>query len=256
MRYDPSAYQQYAIDYIIKHPYCAVFLDCGLGKTAITLTAIHQMMFDSFEVHKVLVVAPLHVAEDTWPREIAKWDHVRDFRYSVVMGTEKQRLAALEKDADIYIVNRENLKWLVEDSCIPFDFDMVVLDELSSFKNHQSKRFKSFLMVRPKVKRVVGLTGTPAPNGLMDLWAEFKVIDLGQRLGRFIGKYRLNYFEPDKQDYRRGIVYSYKPRMGAEEQIYDAISDITVSMKAKDNIKMPELVSSEYKVYMDGKLAS
>ena len=244
MKYKPHDYQKYAADFIITHPISALLLDMGLGKTSITLTAINNLLFDSFEVHKVLVVAPLRVARDTWSAEIEKWEHLKNLRYSVVVGTEQERLNALRTPADIYIINRENVQWLVEESGLPFDYDMAVIDELSSFKNHQSKRFKAFMKVRPKLKRIVGLTGTPASNGLMDLFAEFKLLDMGERLGRLIGQYRNTYFQPDK---RNGmVIYSYKPLPNAEQQIYDKISDITISMKATDHLKMPELISSEY----------
>ena len=246
MRYSPHEYQSYVIDYIKTHPVAAVFLDMGLGKTSITLTAIHDLLSDSFEVRRVLVVAPLRVARETWSAEIEKWEHLQDLVYSVAVGSEAERKAALLRQADIYIINRENLGWLIEESGVPFDFDMVVIDELSSFKNHGTKRFKALLKVRPKVKRIVGLTGTPASNGLMDLWAEFCILDMGKRLGRFIGQYRATYFQPDK---RNGmVIYSYKPLPYAEEAIYNAISDITISMKANDHLRMPELVSSEYTV--------
>lgn len=251
MNFIPHNYQQYAIDYIENHSISAVLLDMGLGKTSITLTAINDLLFDSFDVHKVLVVAPLRVARDTWSAEIEKWSHLKDLRYSVVVGTERERLKALNIPADIYIINRENVQWLVEDSGFPFDFDMAVIDELSSFKNHQSKRFKAFMKVRPKLKRIVGLTGTPAGNGLMDLYAEFRLLDMGERLGRFISQYRDAYFQPDK---RNGmIIYSYKPLPYAEQQIYDKISDITISMKATNHLKMPELISSEYIVQLTEK---
>lgn len=246
MRYEPHDYQQYAIEYIESHPIAAVLLDMGLGKTSITLTALNDLLFDWFEIRKVLVVAPLRVARDTWPDEIQKWEHLDILNYSVAVGTEIERLAALKKQADIYIINRENVQWLVEESSIPFDFDMVVVDELSSFKNHQSKRFKALMKKRPGVKRIVGLTGTPSSNGLMDLWAEFKLLDMGQRLGRFIGQYRTRFFLPDKRNGQ--VVFSYKPLPGAEREIYRLISDITISMKSTDHIRMPELVSSAYTV--------
>jgi SNF2 family DNA or RNA helicase len=220
----------------------------GLGKTSITLTAIEQLIYDSFEVSRVLVVAPLRVARNTWSDEIRKWDHTRHLTYSVVVGTAAERKKALEADADIYIINRENLQWLIEQSGVPFFWDMVVLDELSSFKNWNSKRFRAFMKVRPKMKRVVGLTGTPSSNGLMDLFAEYKCLDMGERLGRFISQYRLDYFVPDQMN--GPIVYSYKLRKGAEERIYDRISDITISMKALDHLDMPELISNQYPVYM------
>jgi SNF2 family DNA or RNA helicase len=239
MKFLPHDYQKYAIEYIKSHPVTALFLDMGLGKTVTTLTAIRDLMYDSFEIKYVLVVAPLRVARDTWPEEIRKWDHLKELTCSVVVGTVAERRRALQQEADIYIVNRENLAWLYQNSRL--DFDMVVLDELSSFKNAQSKRFKAMKAMRPKVKRIVGLTGTPSGNGLMDLWAEFRLLDMGKRLGQYISQYRNLYFKPDK---RNGmVVFSYKPLLGAEEVIYHQISDITVSMKANDYLKMPELVS-------------
>ena len=251
MKYNPHNYQRYAAEFIIAHPIAALLLDMGLGKTSITLTAINDLLFDSFEVHKVLVVAPLRVARDTWGAEIEKWEHLKNLRYSVVVGTAQERISALCTPADIYIINRENIQWLVEESGFSFDFDMAVIDELSSFKNHQSKRFRAFIKVRPKLKRIVGLTGTPASNGLMDLFAEFKLLDMGERLGRLIGLYRNTYFQPDK---RNGmVIYSYKPLPNAEQRIYDKISDITISMKAADHLKMPELISAEYTVQLSEK---
>lgn len=248
MKFIPHDYQRYAAEFIITHPISALLLDMGLGKTSITLTAINDLLFDSFEIHKVLVVAPLRVARDTWSAEIEKWEHLKNLQYSVVVGPTQERLKALCTPADIYIINRENIQWLVEESGLTFDFDMAVIDELSSFKNHQSKRFKAFMKVRPKLKRIVGLTGTPASNGLMDLFAEFKLLDMGERLGRLIGQYRNAYFQPDK---RNGmVVYSYKPLPDAEQRIYDKISDITISMKATDHLKMPELISAEYTVQL------
>lgn len=251
MKYNPHDYQRYAAEFITTHPIAALLLDMGLGKTSITLTAINDLLFDSFEVHKVLVVAPLRVARDTWSAEIEKWEHLKNLRYSVVVGTEQERLNALRTSADVYIINRENIQWLVEESGLIFDFDMAVIDELSSFKNHQSKRFKAFMKIRPKLKRIVGLTGTPASNGLMDLFAEFKLLDMGERLERFIGQYRNAYFQPDK---RNGmVIYSYKPLPDAEQRIYDKISDITISMKAADHLTMPELISFEYTVQLSDK---
>lgn len=248
MKYSPHEYQRYATEFIITHPISALLLDMGLGKTSITLTAINDLLFDGFEIHKVLVVAPLRVARDTWSAEIEKWEHLNNLRYSVVVGTVQERFSALSTPADIYIINRENIQWLVEESGLPFDFDMAVIDELSSFKNHQSKRFRALMKVRPKLKRIVGLTGTPAGNGLMDLFAEFKLLDMGERLGRLIGQYRNTYFQPDK---RNGmVIYSYKPLPNAEQQIYEKISDITISMEAADHLKMPELISAEYMVQL------
>ena len=244
MKFIPHKYQKYAIDFIKQHTISALLLDMGLGKTAISLTAVNDLMLDSFEVHKVLIIAPLRVARFSWGAEIRKWDHLKNLRYSIVVGTEKERRTALQQKADIYIINRENLPWLIENS--KFDYDMVVVDELSSFKNHQAKRFKALMKVRPSVKRIVGLTGTPSSNGLMDLFAEFKLLDMGQRLGRFIGQYRTAYFQPDKMNGM--VVYSYKPLPDAEEKIYEKISDITISMKATDHLQMPALISSCYEV--------
>lgn len=246
MKYKPHSYQEYAIRYIETHPISALLIDMGLGKTSITLTAICNLLFDSFEVCKVLVIAPLRVAKNTWTDEIKKWEHLSTLTYSLIIGNENERLSPLNEQTDIYIINRENVDWLVNKSGYKFDFDMVVIDELSSFKNHQSKRFKSLMKVRPLVKRIVGLTGTPSSNGLMDLFAEFKILDMGKRLGYFIGQYRNTYFKPDKMN--GPIVYSYKPLSNAENAIYEKISDITVSMKANEYLKMPELLTSNYVV--------
>lgn len=223
----------------------------GLGKSVITLSAIFDLCLDSFLVCKVLVIAPLRVARDTWPAEINKWDHLKGLSYSVAVGTEKERIDALKKQSTLYIINRENVDWLVHKSGIPFQFDMVVIDELSSFKSYGAKRFKSLLKVRPSVKRIVGLTGTPSSNGLMDLWAEFRILDLGQRLGRYISHYRNTYFKPDKRNAQ--IIFSYKPLPGAEDEIYKQISDITISMKSTDYLKMPEYVSNEVFVTLSEK---
>ena len=246
MTYTPHDYQEYASAYIEEHPIAAVLLSCGLGKTIITLSAVFNLMFDSFKIRKVLIIAPLRVARDTWPAEITKWDHLAMLISSVVVGSTADRQAALERQADLYIINRENVQWLIEETA--FDYDMVVIDELSSFKNHQAKRFKALMKKRPLVQRIVGLTGTPASNGLIDLWAQFKLLDMGVRLGRFITAYRNAYFLPDKRNAQ--VIYSYKPAPGAEEKIYQAISDITISMKAQDHIRMPELITTEYQVYL------
>ena len=200
MKYSPHDYQKYAADFIEKNPITAILLDMGMGKSVITLTAINQLMYELFEVQKVLIIAPLRVAKNTWPAEIEKWDHLKGLTYSVAVGTPAERLAALNAGANITIINRENIPWLIEDSGIPFDFDMIVIDELSSFKNHKAKRFKALMKARPKVKRIVGLTGTPSSNGLMDLFAEFKLLDMGKRLGRLIGQYRYTYFTPDRMN--------------------------------------------------------
>ena len=204
MKFIPHDYQKYAIEYIESHPISAVFLDMGLGKTVITLTAIANLLFDSFEIHRILIIGPLRVARDTWTTEADKWDHLQNLICSVAVGAEAERKAALMRKADIYIINRENVQWLIEDSGVPFDYDMVVIDELSSFKNHNTRRFRSLLKVRPKVKRIVGLTGTPASNGLTDLWAEFRILDMGRRLGRFITRYRADYFQPDRRSGQMG----------------------------------------------------
>lgn len=251
MKYSPHKYQTYATDFILEHPVSAVFLDMGLGKSVITLTAIFDLCLDSFLVRKVLVIAPLRVAADTWPCEIEKWDHLRGLTYSVAVGSEAQRKAALLQRVSVYIINRENVQWLVEDSGLPFDYDMVVIDELSSFKSYQAKRFRALLKVRPGVKRIVGLTGTPSSNGLMDLWAEFRVLDMGKRLGRFITHYRTAFFQPDKRNAQ--VVFSYKPLPGAEDAIYERISDITISMRAGDYLDMPECVVNEVKVTLSEK---
>ena len=248
MKYNPHDYQKYATNFIIENPIAAVFLEMGLGKSVITLTAIEELMYDRFEVSKVLVIAPLRVARDTWPAEIEKWEHLTNIRYSVVIGTEAERKAALARPADIYLINRENVDWLITKSGYHFDFDMVVIDELSSFKSYQAKRFKSLLKVRPRIRRIVGLTGTPSSNGLMDLWAEFRILDLGERLGRYITHYRNDYFMPDKRN--QHMIFSYKPLPGAEDAIYKKIGDITISMKSADFLKMPECIINEVPVQL------
>lgn len=251
MRYFPHDYQRYATDFIINNPISAVLLEMGLGKSVISLTAINDLMLDYFDVSRTLVIAPLRVANSTWPDEIKKWDHLKHLNYSVVIGSEKERLDALEKPAHIYLINRENVDWLITKSGIPWKFDMVVIDELSSFKSYQAKRFKSLLKARPKVKRIVGLTGTPSSNGLMDLWAEFRILDMGERLGRYITHYRQNFFVPDKRNQQ--MIFSYKPKDGAEKKIYSLISDITISMKSKDFLKMPECIMNEVVVSLSEK---
>ncbi len=248
MKYEPHEYQVFATEYILQHPIAAILLDMGLGKSVITLTAIFDLTLDSFLIRKVLVIAPLRVARDTWPAEIKKWDHISGLKYTVAIGNERERKAALLQKAQVYLINRENIEWLVTKSGLPFDYDMVVVDELSSFKSHQAKRFKYLMKVRPMVRRIIGLTGTPSSNGLMDLWAEFKLLDMGQRLGRFIGNYRSTFFVPDKRNAQ--VVFSYKPKPGAEEAIYRLISDITISMKGSDHLKLPELVMNEVPVRM------
>lgn len=250
MIYHPHDYQKYSIEFVKTHPIAALLLSMGLGKTSTTLTALDDLLFDSFEIHKVLVIAPLRVTK-VWLDEVKKWNHLNYLRCSVVAGTEQERKRALWANADIYIINRENVQWLIDESGIQFDFDTLVVDELSSFKNFKTKRFKSLMKVRPMVKRVIGLTGTPTSNGLMDLWSEFKLLDQGKRLGRFITNYRDQYFRPDKRNGQ--VVFSYKPLPFAEDAIYDKISDITISMKANDYLNMPELISNHIEVEMSEK---
>ena len=247
MQYKAHDYQAYASEFILDHPACCLMLDLGLGKTVITLTALWELLLDKFEVGRVLIIAPKRVASGTWPQEISKWDHLVGITYSVVMGTEEQRRKALMKPAFVYIINRENVVWLIENGY--FHFDMLIIDELSSFKSYQSKRFKALRKVRSRIKRVIGLTGTP--GNLMDLWAEIGLLDMGERLGRFITRYRETYFVPDKRN--QIMIFTYKPKPGAEEAIYDRISDICVSMKAADYLKMPDLVVSNVEVKMDEK---
>ena len=247
MQYKAHDYQAYASEFILDHPACCLMLDLGLGKTVITLTALWELLLDKFEVGRVLIIAPKRVASGTWPQEISKWDHLVGIPYSVVMGTEEQRRKALMKPAFVYIINRENVVWLIENGY--FHFDMLIIDELSSFKSYQSKRFKALRKVRSRIKRVIGLTGTP--GNLMDLWAEIGLLDMGERLGRFITRYRETYFVPDKRN--QIMIFTYKPKPGAEEAIYDRISDICVSMKAADYLKMPDLVVSNVEVKMDEK---
>ena len=250
MKYKAHEYQEYATKFIEDNEESAVFLECGLGKSVITLTAIKNLMARG-EVSRVLVVAPLRVGKTTWPEEIGKWDHLTGLTYAVAIGSVAERLNALKAQADITIINRENVEWLIDKSGMPFDYDMLVIDELSSFKSFKAKRFKALLKVRPKITRVVGLTGTPSSNGLMDLWAEFRLLDLGERLGRYITRYRLAYFTPDKRNAQ--VVFSYKPLPGAEERIYDKIDDITISMRASDYLKLPSLVMNTVVVEMGEK---
>ena len=248
-RDDLHEFQNYGVDFIINKPISALMLECGLGKTITTLTAVSDLMYDYFEISKVLIIAPLRVGLTVWKQECDKWEQLKYLRCSIAIGSVSEREKALQADADIYIINRENVEWLVKN--YPFDFDMVVVDELSSFKSHQSKRFRALRKVRPKLDRIVGLTGTPAPNGLMDLWAEINLLDMGERLGRYITRYRDEYFKPDKRN--GAIVYSYKPLPDAEERIYGKISDICVSMKAADYLEMPERVDNIVEVGMSDK---
>lgn len=249
MKFVPHKYQQYACDFILDNHTCALLLDMGLGKTVITLTALWELIFNRFEVRKVLIIAPLRVAQDTWSRECEKWEHLKQIKISKVLGSEKKRKLALKEDAHIYLINRENVEWLCTTQ--PFDFDMIIIDELSSFKSHTSKRFKALRKVRPKVKRIVGLTGTPAPNSLMDLWAQINILDMGERLGRFISQYRNEFFIPDKRN--QHMIFSYRPKLGAKNLIYERIADICVSMKACDYLDMPSRIDNVVEVELSTK---
>lgn len=249
MKYKPHPYQTQATHFIQTHKVAALFLEMGLGKTITTLTAIHALMLDSFEISKTLIIAPLRVARNTWPQEIAKWDHLRGLRASIMCGSRQERLEALNTPAHLYIVNRENLPWLVKTLGHKWDFDMVIIDELSGFKNHNSKRFRALKAVRKRVKRIVGLTGTPAPNGLIDLWAQIYLLDLGERLGQSITGYRSSFFKPDKRSWEK--VFSWKVREGGEDEIYRRIQDITISMRAKDYLHLPEVTYTGVDAVLD-----
>lgn len=244
MRYDPYSYQTYALEWIIDHPFCGLFLDMGLGKTVITLTAVQQLM-DECEISRTLVVAPKKVAETTWTDEASKWDHLSGLTVARVMGTEKQRIAALESTADVYVIGRDNFVWLVThcDGMLPFD--MLVIDELTSFKTPKSSRFKAMRIARPTVRRVVGLTGTPAPNGLVDLWAQLYCLDMGERLGKSVTKYRNAYFDEHRWN---NIVVRCSVKKGCEDIIRKKIKDICLSMQAKDFIQLPDLLIHEVRI--------
>ena len=248
MEFIPHPYQQYAIDFILSHPACGLLLDLGLGKTVITLTALQELIFNRFEVDRVLITAPIRVALTTWPNEIEKWDHLRGLTYSVVTGPPEVRKAALRKKALVYITNREQVPWLVESGLFDFRGCCIVVDELSSFKSPKAKRFKALRKVRAKAARFIGLTATPASNGLQDLWAQINLIDMGERLGRSVTGYRERYFVPDRRS--REVVFTYKPKPGAEEIIYRTISDICVSMKGSDYLKLPDLIRTTCPVTM------
>ncbi len=253
MKYLPHKYQEYAESRILELPAVGLFLDMGLGKTVTTLTAIDKLMFDSYEVQKVLVIAPKRVAEDTWSRETEKWDHLQHLRISKVLGTEYHRRQALQTEADVYVINRENVVWLVDyfRQMRTWPFDMVVIDELSSFKSNKAQRFKALKSVTPLIKRIVGLTGTPTPNGLLDLWPQMYLLDRGERLGKTITGYRERYFTPGR---RNGYtVFNWDPKPGAEEAIHKKISDICVSMSAKDYLELPERISNVVEIHMNSK---
>lgn len=251
MRYKPHNYQRLATEFIISRDEAAIFLGMGLGKSVIALSAIWQLALDYFLVSRVLVIAPLRVARDTWPAEATKWDHLEGLSLAVAVGSKTERLDALAKGAIVTVINRENIPWLVAHYGASWPFDMVVIDELSSFKNHRAKRFSALVKMRPYVSRWVGLTGTPAANGLMDLWAQFRLLDGGTRLGRYITRFRDRWFMPDK---RGGMqVFTYKPRAGAEHEIYEAISDMTLSMRTTDHLTLPELTLTTTRVKLADK---
>lgn len=247
-KFIPHDYQEYSIKKIIENNQAGLFLDMGMGKTVSTLTAVSELMHNYFDVQKTLVIAPLRVAKYTWSEEVQKWDHLRYLKISKILGSKKQRLKALNEPADIYIINRENVVWLVEHFEKRWPFDMVVIDELSSFKSNKSKRFRALRKVRPFIKRIVGLTGTPTPNGLIDLWPQMYLLDQGERLGKTITGYRERYFVPGKSDPARHIVFEWIPKKHAEERIYEKISDICVSMKSIDFLDLPDRVDHEIKV--------
>lgn len=251
MKFKPRAYQSYCINRLLTDETLGLFLDMGLGKTVITLTAINDLKRNRFTVSKALVIAPKRVAESTWTDEVQVWDHLKQLRVITVLGSASKRIRALNTPADIYVINRENVQWLVEYYRNAWPFDMVIVDEFSSFKNHRAKRFKALTWVRPHIRRFVGLTGTPAPNGLLDLWAQVYLLDGGQRLGTRIGGFRERYFEPDQRDRER--VYSYAPKPGADEVIQQLIGDICISMQAEDYLELPECLSVVRPVYLDTK---
>ena len=248
MQFKPHPYQAYAKDFILNTPYSALWLDMGLGKTIITLSAIQELIYDRFQISKVLIIAPKKVAESTWQREIAKWDHLNLLTYSTILGSVKKRTKAVHTPASVYIINRENVCWLVENFKFAWPFDMVVIDEASSFKNHQSKRFKALRLIRPKIKRLVELTGTPSPNGLIDLWAQIYLLDQGQRLGKGIGYFRDHWFVPDKRN--REQIFTYKPKDGAEISIKEALSDVVISMKSEDYLDLPDVINIDVPVIL------
>ena len=251
MVFNPHPYQTYCINRIESDPALGLFLDMGLGKTVIALTAVKNLKYDRFEINKTLVIAPKKVAEATWSKEAAKWDHLKNLRVIPVLGSETKRIKALNTPGDIWVINRENVSWLVEYYRNAWPFDMVIIDESSSFKSHQAKRFKSLKWIRPHIKRIVELTGTPAPNGLIDLWAQVYLLDGGQRLGKTIGGFRERFFEPDKRNAQQ--IFTYTPKLGADEAIHRLIGDICVSMKADDYLTLPKLIVNDIPVVLDEK---
>lgn len=253
MIFKPHNYQAYCMEQIMEKPALGLFLDMGLGKTIITLSAIQQLKYGRFQVNKVLVIAPKKVAEATWQREAEKWDNVKRLRISTVLGSESKRIRALNTQADIYIINRENVVWLVDHYKNSWPFDMVVVDEFSSFKSHSAKRFKALAAIRGHIRRIVGLTGTPSPNGLNDLWSQVYLLDQGERLGKCYTHFRDRYFEPGKRS--RDVIYSYDPKVGADTAIMDAVSDICISMKSEDYLELPDITYDTVPVQLDAKAA-
>ena len=251
MKFIPHGYQQYCIDRMLTDDKLGLMLDMGLGKTVITLSAIADLRFNRFLINKVLVIAPKKVAEATWSKEAEKWDHLKLLRIIPILGSSQKRIKALNTPGDIYVINRENVVWLVEYTRNNWPFDMVVVDEFSSFKSHQAKRFKALTWVRKHIQRFVGLTGTPTPNGLMDLWAQIYLLDQGERLGKFISHYRERYFDPGQRD--RNVIFKYDIKEGAAESIQEKISDICISMKAEDYLQLPDITFNNVPVVLDSK---
>lgn len=255
MKYEPYQYQAFAEKFVLEQDAAGLFLDMGLGKTAITLSACEKLIRDFFDVDKLLVIAPLLPAKETWPDELAKWDHLEGLTYSLVVGSEQERLAALWAEADLYIINRENVVWLVDHYKKRWPFDMVVIDELSSFKSSKSQRFRALRKVRKYIKRIVGLTGTPAPNGLLDLWSQVYLLDEGQRLGKTLTVYRDTYFTPGRRG-PNGVVYEWLPKEGAREAIFEKLADLCISMKTEDYVDLPEKLFIRHKVRLPDKAAT
>lgn len=251
MEYKPYYYQSFAEQFILDHPEAGLLLDMGMGKTAVSLTAADKLLYDYFAVRKVLVIAPLKPAKETWPPEIQKWDHLKHLTLSMILGSAQERIAALNREADIYIINRENVVWLVDYYKAKWPFDMVIIDELSSFKSSKAQRFRALKKVRKYIKRIVGLTGTPSPNGLLDLWPEMYLLDEGKALGKTLTSYRETYFLPDKRN--ASTIFSWKPKAGAEEAIYSKLDGLCISMKAADYLQLPERLFLRREVEMSEK---
>lgn len=251
MEFKPHPYQAYCIDRVIEQPKIGLFLDMGLGKTIVTLQAIYELKCNRFEVQKVLIIAPKKVAEATWQREAAKWDGIGILRISTVLGSLNKRIEALHKPADVYIINRDNVTWLVDYYKNDWPFDMVVADESSSFKNHRAKRFKSLAAMYNHINRMVLLTGTPTPKGLIDLWAQVYLLDKGQALGRTYTSFRDHFFIPDQRS--QTVIYSYKPKDSAEGDVLRAISHLCVSMKSEDYLKLPPVIEDIVPVQLSPK---